>query len=233
MELKKAIIILLDISGYTRFIRLHKMSLIHAEKIISELFEAVIQTAAPPVVLNKLQGDAVLFYAPVQEEQSASAEILRQVRAFFIAFISKERELISVCNYCVCEACAQVKELKLKAIVHIGDIVIKKILQFEEIAGESVILAHRLLKNSVEEEEYILMSEPFYNISGGLQDMKSEERIEQIEEFGPLMVKVFYPDRKVITTAKPSVWARLKLYMNLEAYMIQRLLGLKKGRTSS
>ena len=32
MELKQAIIVVADISGYTNFIKLHTMSLLHAEK---------------------------------------------------------------------------------------------------------------------------------------------------------------------------------------------------------
>lgn len=58
MQVKKAFLVLVDISGYTKFIRLHKASLIHAEKIISELLESVIQCSRPPLVLNKLQIEA-------------------------------------------------------------------------------------------------------------------------------------------------------------------------------
>ena len=50
MEIKK-IFLVLDISGYTKFVRLHRFSLIHAERIISELLESVIKEAAFPLPL--------------------------------------------------------------------------------------------------------------------------------------------------------------------------------------
>jgi len=38
---------------------------------------------------------------------------------------------------------------------------IKKIRQFEELAGEPVILIHRLLKNTIQAKEYILLTQAF------------------------------------------------------------------------
>ena len=49
MELKRVCLVLADISGYTRFTRMHFTSLLHAEEIITELLEAVIQAAAFPL----------------------------------------------------------------------------------------------------------------------------------------------------------------------------------------
>ena len=42
--------------------------------------------------------------------------------------------------------------------MHCGEIAIKQVRQFEELAGEEVILVHRLLKNHVPEREYVLLS---------------------------------------------------------------------------
>lgn len=61
MELIQAFIILIDISGYTKFIHKHRVSLIHAERIITELLESVIDASEHPLILNKLQGDAARF----------------------------------------------------------------------------------------------------------------------------------------------------------------------------
>ena len=63
MQAQKVFLVLLDISGYTRFIMFHKISLIHAERIIDELLESVIAEAHPPLVLQEVEGDAVYFYA--------------------------------------------------------------------------------------------------------------------------------------------------------------------------
>jgi hypothetical protein len=116
------------------------------------------------------------------------------VTAFFEAFRAKERALIA-CDACWCEACNNITQLKLKAFLHVGQVVIKKIRQFEELAGEDVILIHRLLKNTVPAKEYILMSQAFYELSGGLAEYSPETRTEECEGLGEVTVQVYYlPD---------------------------------------
>lgn len=56
METKEAILVLVDISGYTEFIKRRRLSLVHAEEIISALLESVIDQTEHPLVLNKLAG---------------------------------------------------------------------------------------------------------------------------------------------------------------------------------
>ena len=53
MEIRNVVLVMVDISGYTRFIQLHKVSVLHAEQIITDLLEAVISKAEYPLVLNK------------------------------------------------------------------------------------------------------------------------------------------------------------------------------------
>ena len=71
MRIQHAVIVLADISGYTRFIKLHGLALVHAESVITELLESIIEHASYPLTLNKLQGDAVLFYALADENPKA------------------------------------------------------------------------------------------------------------------------------------------------------------------
>jgi len=156
MELKKVGMVLADISGYTRFMKMHTMSLLHAESIITELLEAVIDRSKHPLALSKLEGDAAFLYAVLGEnEQAAAQEILQQTLAFFEAFTAKERDLIA-CDSCMCDACRNIEKLKLKVVLHSGEVALKQIRQFEELAGEEVILVHRLLKNTIPSKEYIL-----------------------------------------------------------------------------
>src|SRR3972149_632442 len=93
MELKHVGLVLADIGGYTRFIRLHKTTLLHAEEIISQLLETIIARASFPLTLNKLEGDAALLYAEMGDTETAAArDIVQQVTAFFSAFHGKARE---------------------------------------------------------------------------------------------------------------------------------------------
>jgi len=194
MEVKQVVMVLADISGYTRFLRSHTTSLLHAEAIITELLEAVINHAEHPLTLSKLEGDAAFMYAPLEGDECAvTQDVLRQVTAFFEAFKARERALIA-CDACVCDACRNIAQLKLKAFLHIGEAAIKKIRQFEELGGEEAILIHRLLKNTVPAKEYTLMTQAFYDVSGGLDGRTPETRIEACEGIGDVTVKVYYPE---------------------------------------
>ena len=167
MELKNAAMLIVDISGYTKFIQHQNLSLLHAESIISQLLETVIDAARHPRVLNKLEGDAAFLYAFVDDDaKDVLLDITQQTISFFSAFQQKVIELTLDTASCSCDACTNVDNLKLKAFLHYGAVVFKKIRHFEELAGDNVILLHRLLKNSLVADEYILMTEPFFQTAG-------------------------------------------------------------------
>ena len=87
MRLAHAYLVIVDISGYTAFIHEREVSLLHAEQIITELMEAVIDRAAHPLTVNKLEGDAALMFAEVPPgDVAAGRDVLAQAKAFFPAF---------------------------------------------------------------------------------------------------------------------------------------------------
>jgi hypothetical protein len=137
MEVQRAAMVVADISGYTRFMKLHTVSLVHAEVIISELLEAVLDHTEHPLTLSKLEGDAAFLYVLLDgadDVRAIAQDVLRQVQEFIKAFKTRERELIA-CNVCACESCQTIGQLKIKAFLHVGDVAIKKIRQFEELGG--------------------------------------------------------------------------------------------------
>jgi hypothetical protein len=150
MRLAHAFLVIVDISGYTAFINERQTSLLHAEQIITELMEAVIDRAAHPLTVNKLEGDAALLYGEVAAgDQAGARDVLAQVKAFFPAF--------AACLGPPARGARQLRvrrlhrhraSLQLKAFVHVGELAVKRVRQFEELAGEEVILVHRLLKNT-------------------------------------------------------------------------------------
>jgi hypothetical protein len=154
------------------------------------------------------------------------------VTGFFEAFHAKERALIA-CDTYRCEGCNHIADLRLKAFLHVGEVAFKKIRQFEELAGEDVILIHRLLKNTVPAKEYILLTEQFYALSGGIGDDPLEARTEEAEGLGPVNVRVYYPPHDSTplpprpapappTRDNPELWA---LGQRLNDYAVKRALG--------
>lgn len=195
MELKNAALVIVDISGYTKFIQHQKLSLLHAESIISQLLETVIDAARYPLVLNKLEGDAAFLFAFVEDDaKSILLDITQQTISFFSAFQQKAAELTLDRSSCSCDACTNIGGLKLKAFLHYGTVVLKKIRQFEELAGDNVILIHRLLKNSLAADEYLLMTKPFFHTVGsGVSGFQQSTHTEEYKDLGMVTAEVFYP----------------------------------------
>ncbi len=195
MDTRKVALVMVDISGYTQFIRSQKLSAIHAEEIVFELLEAVIDHAAYPLTLNKLEGDAAFLYAEVNagDQIEVARDVARQVREFFRVFYERVHSLSIERADCDCDACQRIFDLRLKAILHLGEAVFRKIRQFDEMAGEDVILIHQLLKNSIPSHEYIMMTEPFHQLAGDFEDLPFETWQESCDFMEDVTVYVGYP----------------------------------------
>lgn len=200
MDPEAVALVIVDISGYTQFIRFHRTTLPHAQEVTSQLLESVIDKASHPLVLNKLEGDAAFLYAALGDDPAAAArDIAGQVAGFFAAFHGRSRDLSAGRAGCACDACQRIRDLQLKAVLHVGEASFRRIRQFEELAGEDVILVHRLLKNSVAAHEYVLMTEAFHRLLGDAGAAWGEARVEAYDDLGPVAVRVSYP------TASPGM----------------------------
>ncbi len=192
MEIKPVSMVLADISGYTRFVKEHPVSALHAEQHITSLLESVVSKAEFPLTISKFEGDAVFMYAVgTPDEISVARSVAQQVQSFFEAFSGKQTELVGG-TQCTCPACKTLPELKLKVICHCGQVVFKQIREFNELGGEPAIVIHRLLKNGARSKEYVLMTDPFQQLSGGIAGKPSEKRVEQAEGIGAVGVTVYY-----------------------------------------
>lgn len=233
MQIQNAVIVLADISGYTRFIKLHGTALVHAESIITELLDSVIEHTEHPLKLNKLEGDAVLFYALTDDNPRAvAASALRQVNGFFEAFSTRKKE-IGVDALCNCGACTEVVNLNIKAVMNFGGVVVRQVRQFEEISGTPVIVAHRLLKNSVPLDEYVLLAEDFEQALGSAPP--GGTRItEQCEGIGPVSASYYPPGPVSAAPPEPSLMRRVRLVASALSYMskkrVRGLLGIAPPR---
>jgi len=84
--------------------------------------------------------------------------VIAQLGSMFDAFAESRERIRAQRANCSCEACSNITKLQLKAFMHCGEIAIKQLRGFTELAGEDVILLHRLLKNDVEGHEYVLLT---------------------------------------------------------------------------
>ena len=191
---KAVLLALCDISGYTRFMVAHREALAHGQVIITELMQALLREANLPLVVAKLEGDAVFLYAVLSGEpkQAVMHNLLAKFDRFFAAFAAKRTELIES-NLCACGACRNTDKLQLKIILHVGTALIHQIGRFTELSGTDVILAHRLLKNSVPEEQYLLLTRSALEASGVAPSQNQRVGTEQYKELGTVETFVFLP----------------------------------------
>ena len=229
MEIRPLFIVMLDIGGYTRFTRTHRMSVWHAEKIIADLLQAMTQSTEHPIILNKTEGDALLLYAEATDDPIATGHnVLRQILECFATFTDQLQNLV-FCNACVCDACRQSGELKIKAIVHFCDTVVRKSNGVTEIGGEGVILAHRLMKNSLEFDEYILMTPAARENCGAVDGFREVKGRETYDELGSFDTIAYVPPTAEATEKKSgfSFLAKLRglrYIVELNVYVFKRLI---------
>jgi hypothetical protein len=159
---ESGLLLLADISGYTAF--LGTVATAHPEMVrpggpippayavMSSLLDVVLGRIGPTFVLAEIEGDAVFAYAlddpPAFEGE---LDLLGIVRSAYDGFRERIDEAMVVHKH-DCEACFLLPSLELKFVLHHGDFVIQPIAGVARLIGPSVILAHRLLKNTVAEE---------------------------------------------------------------------------------
>ncbi len=181
------VIILADISGYTRFMLENQTSAVHGQQCITFLIETLLREVDIPLRLQEIEGDAVFLYAARDGDDASWREALAQVRAklprFFAAFI-EGMSVPAEATPCGCAVCRDAGNLKLKLIVHSGRAVFHSIGGRPMVSGADVILAHRLLKNSVPGTEYLLMTEAAYGDLGREMDGEFQAGEEHYEDFG-------------------------------------------------
>lgn len=157
-ESSNALIFFPDISGFTKFVNHTEIN--HSQLIIVDLLETIIETLTLPFTISEIEGDAILFYK--YGEPSGIEELIQESKNIFIKF-HKRLQTIVTHNHCNCGACSGAHNLTLKFIVHYGIVNKIKIGNFTKLFGRDLIIAHRLLKNSLNQHEYIFLSENYTN----------------------------------------------------------------------
>ncbi|MFN0066026.1 MAG: DUF2652 domain-containing protein [Limisphaerales bacterium] len=185
------LLVIADISGYTRFMTANAKSLAHSQTIITELVHALLHHAALPLEVAKLEGDAVFFFAR-RPARDPNGDLGRRLLGFFEVFRATLRALAGA-NACTCGACTHLDSLRLKLVIHAGEALFHEVAGFRELAGLDVIIVHRLLKNSVAAREYLLLTDAareFVTLPDGLP---AKPVTETYEEVGPVRTSVYLP----------------------------------------
>jgi hypothetical protein len=201
------LLIIADISGYTRYMTANAKTLAHSQTIITELIHAIIRHIELPLEVAKLEGDAVFLFCRKQADVMAWPETKRvigeKLLTFFRQFSDKLAEL-SRSTTCTCNACTHIEKLRLKVIVHSGEALFHRVLNFVELAGVDVIIAHRLLKNSVNADQYLLLTEAARHDLEFPEAIRLAESAETYEDIGRVNTLVYLPDGEASAPPVPA-----------------------------
>jgi hypothetical protein len=147
-QVERGIIHIADISGYTAF--LNESELEHAQGTLQSLMEVLIDKTQLPLVISRLEGDAVISYAKDGSYLQGSS-VLEMVESSYIAF-RRALELMVINTTCTCNACRNITNLDLKFFIHHGSYALQTLPAYTELVGADVNTTHRLTKNNVKEE---------------------------------------------------------------------------------
>ncbi len=142
-----------DISGFTQFV--NETEITHSRHIIAELLEALIDANEIGLEVSEVEGDAILFYR--EGPAPTAAALLAQVQRMYVRFHGHLRRY-ETHRICHCGACSRAAGLRLKFIVHYGEVGKNQVKTHTKLFGRDVIVAHRLLKNDVSVDEYVLLT---------------------------------------------------------------------------
>nr|WP_321243035.1 DUF2652 domain-containing protein [uncultured Psychroserpens sp.] len=158
MASSSTLICIPDISGFTRFMSDTNIEL--SAKVIPALLNEIIYANEIGLKVSEIEGDAILFYK--KGDLPPFRDLINQCKSFFTQFY--ERLDLLTKKFSKEKGIDNVPELGLKIILHFGqDVQSVQIGSRIKLMGEDVIIAHRLLKNDIKEDEYLLISEHLLN----------------------------------------------------------------------
>jgi len=147
-----------DISGFTRLV--HSTDVLTGRQITYELLTAVIGQNELKLNIAEVEGDAVLFYR--YGSAPSLCDLVHQFKLMALAFEAKRAELQ--------DSFLQPLDLSLKVIAHYGPMTEYAIGQFKKLYGKVVVEAHRLLKNSIESDSYLLLTDSLLEKNDPIND---------------------------------------------------------------
>ena len=152
------LLLLADISGYTSF--LETVAEAHPDVVTSggpvppayelmvTLLDVVAETLEPIFTPVQTEGDALFAFADADTVTNRGDDVLATIRRAYEAFHAQGEEYRRIQDH-QCQACVLISSLELKFVGHAATYVVQQRPGRTLLAGPSVILVHRLLKNRV------------------------------------------------------------------------------------
>lgn len=183
-----ATILIPDISGFTQFVTTTELG--HSSHAINLLIDAMLNAVGDAFEVSEIEGDAILLIrkGPAPSRKEIEDICLKIFNAFHF-----QRKWMQDYTICPCGACQAITHLTLKFIVHHGPLAEIKVGRFVKQSGTEMIVAHRLLKNSIDNNEYLLMTEKLLEKAGDdaseSVDLKWASAAEEYSSLGKIQYR--------------------------------------------
>ncbi|MGV3504488.1 MAG: DUF2652 domain-containing protein [Adhaeribacter sp.] len=205
-DTQPALIFIPDISGFTKFV--NETGIQTSRNLIADLLEIIIEANILDMTMTEIQGDAVLFHR--LGEPPTVQEVINQCKQIFLDFQNYlkivERDRRSEMGASLSDA-----KLTLKVMVHYGQVSVTNIRDHVKLMGKDVIIAHRLLKNDIVGDEYVLLTEdylktqPEESIKPNFSWTQLRSGFTNYEYLGDIHYRYAYltPLRLLVTNSRP------------------------------
>lgn len=187
--MEKALYFMPDISGFTKFVNNTEVE--HGIHIIAELLELLIDSDTLNLQLVEIEGDALFMFTSKIPNYK---QLLEQTTVMLENFHkhTKSYESKRICN---CGSCRTTTNLELKFLAHYGDLAFIKVKNIVKPYGQDVIKIHRLLKNQVPVNEYLLFTNDAYDF---YKTQVDETWIKTSETYDLKSLEYFYKNLESI-----------------------------------
>ncbi|NNK81246.1 MAG: DUF2652 domain-containing protein, partial [Flavobacteriales bacterium] len=228
--MKNSLLFLPDISGFTEFIQTTEVE--HSQHVIAELLEIFISANTQNMKLAEVEGDALFFYK--EGDILSQEKLLAQMETMFTAFYS-HLKVLEKNRICPCNACATAPNLQLKIIAHAGALQFIEVQRNRKPFGQEVIEAHRLMKNSVQSDNYVLVSKRLANEIGlndsyqsklfdfdkgvDVYDKKEVEYLFSVVDNSVLKLRTFSDPYTKEFKSKPDIYLKEEMPIEAEDFL--------------
>ncbi|MCG9793392.1 DUF2652 domain-containing protein [Flavobacterium algicola] len=156
--MEKALYFMPDISGFTNFVNSTEVA--HSIHIIAELLEILLDSTTLELQLVEIEGDALfMFTTKIPSYEEVATQTSSMLEAFHTHTTNYDK--MRICN---CGSCKTTTNLELKFLVHYGDLTYIKVKHITKPYGSDVIEIHRLLKNKIATNEYVLFTQSVFEL---------------------------------------------------------------------
>jgi hypothetical protein len=179
-NIQNGTIFIVDISGFTRFVK--ETESIKGALVISRLLTAIVSANKFSFEVSEIEGDAILFFR--YGKPSPVSQVLDQFETMLSAFNKKLKNLKI--------SSGSAEQLSIKAVAHYGEISRYRIFNFDKLYGKVLIEAHRLLKNQIHQDTYMLITDQYFDAAAD-EDHLSLSGFQQCEKYdvGKLCYRYF------------------------------------------